>query len=1131
MRTVRIAEKITTVAAISGKSARPSAPCPLLRFSGIAAAMVLMLACGMMRGESGARAPRDLRCESMVTPLGIDSPRPEFSWKLDDERRGARQTAYQIVVLSSAGRNATPVWDSGKVTSDASVHVSYAGPVLQPSRRYFWRVRVWDESGTVYPESKVSWWEMGLLSEAWRGQWIGYEPKELHAIRQSGATWIKTASGSNAGPNEETHYGFRLPLELNGPVKRAVLYAAGEHNVAAWVDQTPTLGFQPVPAWGMLPWATYRKVDVTRNLHPGRNLVAIEVARFPVGLPATRPGGAMSMCLYIEMMDGSIRLVTSSDDGWRAKPEPSGRWQATDFDGQAWQAAAPYHGNRLEATGLPWPTGPVAIMRHGFVERSPILSARLYATALGAYKFHLNGAPVGDQILAPGWTDYRERVTYQVYDVTKQVHEGSNEIAALLAPGWYSTKLQDAGRGNNYGATQPALRAQLRIEHSDGTVEWIASGTAWQAGVSATSEAEIYDGESFDARKVVRDWDTAAPDGASWEVAMAVSPRELEILAQNFPPIRAEQTLQAKAVTQPNPGVYVFDFGQDMAGVPHVRFKGTAGQRIQLRFAEVLNADGTIYTENLRNAKATDVFILAGTGSAEEWQPQFTYHGFRYIEVTGLKEAPETASVEAVVMHTDATQILGMKTSNALVQKIWSNILWGQRSNFMSVPTDCPQRDERLGWTADAQVFWKTASYDWDLTSFSRKYARDMRGTQVGTAMYGSFAPGTAVSNWGGGPGWSDAGVIIPWTSWLQTGDREIIEQNWQAMDDYVQSILAENPNFLWRKGIGVPYGDWLSPTISTPEDLIATAYWAYDAKLMEQMATAVGRTAEALRYQKLEDSIRKAFMAAYVSADGIVGEADNFPSMQHRATPMNADGTRPFVETQTGYVLALYMGLVPENLRQQAADRLASMIEANHGLLGTGFLGTPYLLEVLTTTGHDELAYKILLNRDYPSWGYLVDHGATTTWERWNGDQMLNDPHMNSFNHYAYGAVGEWMYRYAGGLDATSLDAGFHTIRLQPMFDPRLGDIHLSLDTPYGTAGSEWTIQGEMATWTATVPPNTRAEISRSVLLEGAVSLEGKALGESPLVRQLKSGEYELAPGVYKFSIRLAPERLNRGN
>jgi alpha-L-rhamnosidase len=437
------------------------------------------------------------------------------------------------------------------------------------------------------------------------------------------------------------------------------------------------------------------------------------------------------------------------------------------------------------------------------------------------------------------------------------------------------------------------------------------------------------------------------------------------------------------------------------------------------------------------------------------------------------------------------------------------------------VPTDCPQRDERLGWMGDAQVFWRTASYNMDLAAFSRKFAADMRGTQAESPYYSIFSPGVGRSHEETAAAWSDAGVIVPWTSWLQTGDTSIIDENWAAMTRYLDAIAAANPDFLWEHEYGDTFGDWLSPEGKTDERLLATAYWAWDVTLMRQMALATGRTGEAEKYAGLFEKIRAAFEKQFVRGDGFVAGADNSPSQFGVINNPNAKSEGG--DTQTGYVLALHMNLLPEALRAAAATRLVAKIEANHNLLATGFLGTPYLLEELTKAGYTKLAYTLLLNTQYPSWGYMVTHGATTMWERWNGDQMMNDPSMNSYNHYAYGAVADWMYRYAAGIDATPMDAGFHTVVLHPVFDERLGHIAFDYDSAYGAIHSDWTMTGATAVWHLTIPANTTGWLPLSAAEAAKYKLNGAALSGNAAVRgEMRDGEsgFVLEPGSYGFEV-----------
>jgi alpha-L-rhamnosidase len=1086
---------------------------------------------GFLSGFASAAAgkPTQLQCDSLITPLGIDDAHPLLSWQLQDDRYGAKQTAYEIQVATQGSLFSTrpDVWDSGRVQSEQSVGVTYEGPALQPSNRYFWRVKVWDKDGNPYPDSDLSWWETGLLdSQNWRAKWIGFEQDEHRALREANAEWITNSGSDDYKDSGDTHHNLRFIIHAPGNVKHADLFVTGEDTAAAWMNGKAVLQAEPLPPWHQPPWKTYIKIDVSSALHTGDNLLAIDVIHYGrknASRNANNSRAPMSATLCLELSDGSFRTFKTGDPGWKATLDASGEWFTPEFNDSSWADAVPYappqgrSGN--SELGHPWPTEPVKYLRHPFEASKPIHSARLYVTALGAYEIHINGRRVGDQILSPGWMDFREHVPYQTYDVTAQIKSGRNALAAYLAPGWYTTPLQSNRQGYNYGDTPEALKAQLRIEYADGSVDWVVSNESWKADISPITFAEIYDGETYDARRVQPGWDTASFSDSQWRAVQIISPKEPDIIWQYFQPIRVERTLSAKSITSPKAGVYIFDFGQNLSGVPRIRVQGAAGTDVQLRFAEVLNPDGTLYVENLRTAKATDHFILAGTG-LEEYQPRFTFHGFRYAELSGISAKPPVDALQAVVIHTDAPFTSELRTSSDMLNKLWSNVLWGQRSNFVGVPTDCPQRDERLGWSADAQVFWRTATYNMNLTEFSKKYAADLRGTQVGTPMYGIFAPGTLTPNPGHGTGWSDAGVVVPWTGWIQYGDKRSVQQNWDGMEKYLAAIQADNPDFLWKKNYGIAFGDWLSPEGPTPEDLIATAYWAYDLTLMREMAHAVGNSADEQRYAALFERLKEAFGKAYVRPDGFVGGVPPPPVFASGTATKLSDTP---VDTQTGYVLALYMNLLPNELRSVSAKRLVDKIASNGWRLNTGFLGTPYLLEVLADNGYSDLAYRLLLNTEYPSWGYLVEHGATTMWERWNGDQMRGDPSMNSYNHYAYGAVAEWIYRYAAGVDTSPLDPGFHTIVLRPTFDSRLKDLDFSYQSPYGKIHSGWSLRESNVSWKLTVPPNSRAWLPVPADKIGRFSLDGEPLARSGKVRRLENREepvYELPAGTYSFAV-----------
>jgi alpha-L-rhamnosidase len=1099
----------------------------------IAIGFILSATAAMLPAQSTAIAvgPAELQVDNLQAPLGIDDPAPKFSWQLHDPARGAKQSAYRIAVASSADRllvGKPDVWDTGRVESAQSVGVAYAGPTLKASTRYYWHVELWGAAGQAYRTMPVDWWETGLMSQdKWRADWIGHETPEEAAVRHAPAAWIANpdAKTPEAGNGPEQRFDYRTTVTLARPVRFAALYATGQDTVAAWINGTQVLTENPLTPYGQMPWKKFARADVT-NLSVGTNAIAIETLHYVVNPngQTTEDPPPMISTLVVGYADGSWQSFSSSAD-WKTAIHSADGWQQKDFDDSGWKQAVkwqPLSSRRSESLGNPWIPDSVKMLRSSFTENKRVRSARLYATALGDYEMYLNGKRVGNQVLSPGWTDYRERVVYQTYDVTHELVAGQNAIGALLAPGWYETPLEWFQQPNNYGVTPPALRAQLRIEHTDGSVEWVMTGQNWQATQSYILHSELYDGEAQDARLRHLDWGANRFPAEGWSEATLINPAPVKIVAQEFQPIRVERTLEAKSLTEPKPGVFVYDFGQNFSGVEQLRASGPAGANLRMRFAEVLNSDGTLYTENLRTAKVTDHFILNGRES-EEFAPQFTFHGFRYAELTGLPTAPDKNAVTGLVLHTDAPFTAKFSTGSPMINQLWSNILWGQRSNFVGLPTDCPQRDERLGWMGDAEVFWRTASYNMDLAAFSRKFAADVRGTQFGTPYFGIYSPGTVTQNAGWAAGWSDAGIIIPWTSWLQTGDLTIIEQNWAAMTKYLDAIEQANPDGLWKNDSGTAYGDWLSPEGKTDYLLIATAYWAYDEKLMAQMARATGRTQDAERYAELFEKIQAAFEKQFVRDDGFVAGADNGPSQFGVINNPNAKSAGG--DTQTGYVLALHMNLLPGNLRAAAAKRLADKIHANHDMLGTGFLGTPYLLEELTKAGYAQLAYTLLLNTRYPSWGYMVEHGATTMWERWNGDQMRNDPSMNSYNHYAYGAVADWMYRYAAGIDATPIDAGFHTIVLHPVFDSRLGHLSFDYDSAYGPIHSAWTVTGTTAEWHVTIPASTTGWLPLDAGEAAKYKLDGAPLARSNLAKEASfSGQngFELAPGAYIFTIAL---------
>jgi alpha-L-rhamnosidase len=1048
-------------------------------------------------------APAGLTCEAMVEPLGIGVAQPRFSWRATDGRRGAVQTAYEIRVGSSAEKlEQADLWDSGKVESSGSVNVAYGGPGLVSRKRYHWQVRTWDGDGKPSEYSKASWWEMGLLSaEDWKAQWITRDLPVQRGDYESNPKWIW---GANENALKKAAVGkreFRGNFTLSQKPKAATLLITGKDNIAVWVNGKTMREQSPMSKFGRPrdPWGTFHEITVS-DLEAGKNSIAAEVTVYkPEWAQAPTAGGLIAM-LRVEMPDGTVQRVVSNADWKTIEGRVEASWTPRTYDDSAWSNAAIAGEIGQTALGTPWPAEPISWLGRDFKVTKAVRSARVYSTALGTYQIFVNGSRVGDDILAPGWTDYKKRVVYQVYDVTRHLRQGANSVEAILGGGWYGDGLGWLQNRYNFGPPPVRLMGQLEIEYTDGTRETIGTDESWKAGASAILKSDIYNGETYDAR-LEGEGRAPARTGADWGKVLIAPGPQAALVAQDYQPIRAHETLTPKTVTNPSPGVYVFDLGQNMVGWARLHVSGNKGAKVQLRFAEVLKPDGDVYTDNLRTAEATDTYILRG-GGAELFEPHFTFHGFRYIQLTGYPGKPGKDVVEGVAFYTSAPFTMKFHSANATLNQLASNILWGQRGNFLSVPTDCPQRDERLGWMGDAEVFWRTASYNANLESFSHKFTQDIRDAQSAAGAYADVSP--RVGDTGeSAPGWGDAGVIIPWTAYRQFGDKSIVEENWAAMEKWMAHLADANPNYLWLNLRGNDYGDWVAIGSQTSKDMIATAYWAYDATLMKQMAAAVGKTEDAEKYGQLFEKIRAAFQQAYVKDDGTVGTG-----------------------SQTSYALALHMNMLEEKQRPVAAQKLVDDIAAHGYHLTTGFLGTPYLLLELSKSGHSDVAYKLLLQRTYPSWFYMIDHGATTMWERWNGDQKMDDPSMNSFNHYAYGAVAEWLYRYVAGIDQAADGAGYRSIVLHPQFSTDLGEVEASYESVHGSIGSHWKVADGTVTWNVTIPANTTAvlhfpaEATKAQIQEGGKNIDGSA-GLKLLNTEAGGTVYQAGAGTYAFRFK----------
>jgi alpha-L-rhamnosidase len=740
-----------------------------------------------------------------------------------------------------------------------------------------------------------------------------------------------------------------------------------------------------------------------------------------------------------------------SDHAWSARSGDSGAWAPAQEVGSL---NAPFSVGTDRAKAIAGPdriTTDASLLRKDFTVHGGIRSARLTVTALGAYCAWLNGKAVAPQtLLQPGFTDFHKRVLYQTYDVTSMLSSGTNTLGFILGGGWHGSPL--TWSGTRFFAGPDLLRAQLDITLENGQRETIGTDDTWQTAAAPVLSSEIYGGEAYDARAEMPGWNAPGFAPLGWTHAItATVPGEVKITASPDAPITTiltlhPESLDAGRTTHPP----IFDMGQNMVGNVRLHVRGARGTVVRLRFAERLNPDGSIYTENLRNATATDYYTLSGNGD-ESYMPSFTFHGFRYVEVSGYPGTLTKASIDGLVYNSLPEQpSMRFHSSSDLLNRMSELGIWGQRGNFFSIPTDCPQRDERLGWMGDAGVFWRTGAYNFDIASFTQKFMNDIVDAQEANGSFTDVSPDVLKPE-AGAPGWADAGVLVPYAAWLQYGDTALLERAWPEMERYMEFIERANPEYLRRNQVGANYADWLAPDPRTPRDLIATAYWAIVARDMKEMAMALDRKDDAEKYEALYQKIAAAYRTAYIHPDGSVSG-----------------------DTQTAYVASLYSGIAPETLRAPMTERLVKHIEAHGNHLTTGFLGTPFLMFVLDENGRADVAYRLLLQDTYPSWGYMVRKGATTWWERWNGD--TGDPAMNSYNHYAFGSVMAWVFRRVAGIDTDAPGAGFHHLVITPHFDSSLPQVHAEYDSAYGTVSTDW--NSATHTFMVTTPSNTTAKI-----------------------------------------------------
>jgi alpha-L-rhamnosidase len=818
--------------------------------------------------------------------------------------------------------------------------------------------------------------------------------------------------------------------------------------------------------------------DLARSLKVGSGLTD------PLGFDAAMPVFSWKLPAGVKQQT-AYRLQTTSgeaiwDSGWvdsdqstfvpyRGEPFTSRQrveWRVAFRDGQGkesgWSKPAHFELGLLSTNDwqAQWIRPPentnanpdaVGWLRRQFSLSKKVERARIYVTARGVFELRLNGLRVGNDHFANGWTSYNKTLDTLTYDVTRQLRPGTNTLEAAIGTGWYAGRLM-SGR-NRYGV-HPGLLLQLEVTYRDGAREILPSDSQWEGSSDGPAlSSSIYDGESYDARQAVTNWQAALVESNLGPERLAPKP---------FPPVREKETLAVRNITEPEPGRFVFDLGQNMVGWARIKVPAEKDQTITIRFAEMLNQDGTLYTKNYRTAKSTDKYTAARTGTIE-WEPHFTFHGFRYVELSGFPKdvKPKKNWVTGVVLHSDLPQTGQFESSHAKLNQLQGNIVWGQRGNFVDIPTDCPQRDERLGWTGDAEVFCATAMFNYDCLGFYKSWLRSMRDDQFDDGRIPNVIPDAKQGT--GSPGWMDSATIIPWEVYVRSGDASVLAENYSMMERLVGWYRSQSVGGLLPRIGG--YGDWLQPYAGktqgdTPFPLIGAAFHAHSAQILADTARVLKRDDDAKRYAIEAAAVKQAFCEQYFDANG---KLQNAP------------------ETQTAYVLGIAFGLLPDANRQAAATNLVRLIQEADGHLRTGFLGTPLITWALDQTGHADLAYDLLFQETYPSWFYPINQGATTMWERWNSytrDKGFGDSGMNSFNHYAYGAIGQWMYERVAGLAPDPGHPGYKHFFIRPLLGKQLDSARAELETPYGLASSSWSRRNGIIIMDVIVPPNTTATI-----------------------------------------------------
>lgn len=1082
---------------------------------------------------AGAQEITRLTTEYMDRPMGIDVKQPVFGWQMQSDRYGAAQTAYRIVTATSKENleNGTYTYDSGTVNSPASVCIKYNGPELAPCTRYYWQVLVTDERGKVH-ESPASWFETGLMGGLWgNAMWIASNKMQLSPYRFDYAIEydVETAKPGPAkfifgAPQEDCYVFVMLDTRDSAKVmlgnalynKETVQHTLNVSNIIPKADATKKHHIRLEVRGG----GNYDvKVSLDGRVISQGNQTSINCMRDSIGRPQARLFGiGYRQPQGFDAVFSNIKLLNYKWDNLVLNSDPKTYNAKGDNKAVLWMP-----GSDVNAP----------IMRKNVNVGKEVKRARLYATARGAYWFYINGQRVGDGYLNPGWTDFRHRIMYNTYDVTQMLRQGNNALGIELGHGWFCDDFGWAGAmwGDQYGY-KPSALAMIKVEYTDGTNETFVTDNTWKVYNGGPLYVNnLYHGVIYDARREVDGWKEPGFNDAAWEKVAILPPPPASTEIQGYVGLEIKNniTLTAKKMTRIG-NRFIYDMGQNFAGVPRLKnMKGRKGQTITIHFAEMLYPEtvpenprapltrehyernkGQMYMDNYRSAISTDYYTFRGAPEGETFEPPFTQHGYRYISIDGLDEPLPLEDVEGIVLESVGEQISRYETSNADINQLFSNIVWGQRGNFLAVPTDCPQRDERLGWTGDADVFCRTSTYNMMTGPFFNRWFYTLRDQKSENGDVGGYYPslggtkeGAPRSGFERGCGWSDVTITVPWEMYQQYGDLGFVERHYGAMKDYMKFLESQAKDYIYPDAFY--WGDWLAP-MPTNISMLSTAYFGYDARLMREMAKALGKTDDAVYYDKLYRNISRAFCNYFFDSEGYTIEG-------------NHEGT-PRMDTQTSYLLPLAFLELPEDLQQKAVKHLLEAIERSNYHLQTGFLGTPLLCNVLSNFGHNDIAYRLYTQTEYPSWLFPVKQGATTMWERWNSytiKEGFGEVSMNSFNHYAYGAIEEWIMSHNLGIQRDENRPGYKHILMQPKIDDTFSFVKGGFRSVYGDIASAWEIKPSGTEIEFTIPANTTATFTLPVssmdnlkLKKGKKGVSSKSFDDGKAIYELKSGAYK---------------------